>query len=261
MNPLPGMIERIRLPPAVPGPGSPHVLIGRGRGDGPFLGISLRGAGDMDPEKGSVSPSRAKLFERLGVEPERVVTVRQIHSREVIAVGLDDASRPPREADGMITTDPEALLAVTVADCLPLWLADGERGAFGLVHSGWKGTGIAAVAVAAMVGRLGARASRIEAVIGPGIGACCYRVPDGRCAAYAAEFGSRSGVSRDGTAFIDMREANIALLARAGVGHITVVEDCTCCSPELGSFRREGSGAFTRMLAFMGGARAPAPRR
>ena len=61
----------------------------------------------------------------------------------------------------------------------------------------------------------------------------------------------------DGTR-LDLRQANLALLETAGIGAVSVVEECTACSARLGSFRRQaaghpgGAGSFTRMLAFIG---------
>ena len=52
--------------------------------------------------------------------------------------------------------------------------------------------------------------------------------------------------------YLDLREANIELLRRAGIDAVRVVTDCTACTPWLGSHRREGPSAFTRMLALLG---------
>jgi hypothetical protein len=145
------------------------------------------------------------------------------------------------------------VLSATVADCLPIFLQDTANGAFGVVHSGWKGTGIVVNALAAMHDRYGTRATDVAATIGPGIGSCCYRVPEERADLFARQFGAAAVVrSQDGTPSLDLREANLALLRDAGVEVVTVVEDCTSCSEALGSFRRQGPARYSLMLSCIG---------
>jgi hypothetical protein len=208
----------------------------------------------MDLAKRGDLPWRAGLFAALGVEPGRVRCVRQVHSRAVVRIdGSEAPDGPFPEADGMTTDRPDLLLTVTVADCLPIYLADRRTGAFALVHSGWKGTGIVVEAVRLMEAAYGTHAADLAATIGPGIGPCCYIVPEERYDRFRARYGPRA-VQRglDGSFRLDLRAANTALLEREGVGDVTTVSDCTACNPLLGSFRREGAAAFTRMLAFIG---------
>jgi polyphenol oxidase len=219
-----------------------------------LAGISLAAAGDMALSRRFSHPFRPRLFSALGIPPEKAFAVHQVHSRSVIV--LDD-QRPEElagvEADGMITDRPDAMLTVTVADCLPIFLADRTTGAFGLVHSGWKGTGIVQEAVRLMGDVFRSQPSDISAAIGPGIGSCCYRVPEERAAGFAAQFGALAVVRGDeGRPRLDLRRANIDLLREAGVSDISVVTDCTCCTPTLGSFRRQGAADFTLMLACIG---------
>jgi len=228
---------------------------------GPKAGISFARAGDMDLAKRGDLSCRARLLAALDVEPCRVRSVRQVHSRTVVRI---DGSEPPDgpylEADGMVSDRRDLLLTVTVADCLPIFLADRRTGAFALVHSGWKGTGIVVEAVRLMAAVYGARAADLAATIGPGIGPCCYTVPAERHERFRAEYGPRA-VQRglDGSFRLDLRAANAALLGREGVEEVVIVSDCTSCNPLLGSFRREGAAAFTRMLAFFGAWTAGGP--
>jgi YfiH family protein len=234
-------------------PDAAPAFVGIGVAAGFRAGLSLAAAGDMDLARRAELPWRARLFAGLGIATDRVRAVRQVHSRVVIGVdGTEPADGPFVEADGMVSDRRDLLLTVTVADCLPIFLADPRTGAFGLVHSGWKGTGIVVEAVRAMTSAFGSRAGDIAAAIGPGIGPCCYAVPIERHERFRAEFGD-GAVQRglDGSFRLDLRAANAALLEREGIGSIAIVADCTSCNPLLGSFRREGPG-FTRMLAFIG---------
>jgi YfiH family protein len=249
------VIERVPLARA--SDGLPYSTIAFAGGQLlPRAGISLLAAGNMGLARRASDPSYGQFLAAIGVEPDRVRCVAQIHSRSVVAVdGQSPASVAGVQADGMATLRPDLLLTVTVADCLPIFLADRVSGAFAIVHSGWKGTGIVIDAVRLMGKRFGTRAGGLAVAIGPGIGPCCYTVPQERYEEFRRRFGpaavTGAGAAR-GDFRLDLRGANVALLEAEGARDISVVEECTCCSPRLGSFRREGPGEFTRMLAFIG---------
>ena len=217
-------------------------------------GITLAAAGDMGLSRGRTSPWRSEFTARHGIPPGRLYGLRQVHSRRVLLVENQTADEAATvEADGLVTRSPDAVLSVTVADCLPIFFADRRTGAFGIVHSGWRGTGIVREALGLMESRFGSLPDDIAAVIGPGIGACCYGVPEERAAWFASEYGPDT-VLRDGhgSPRLDLRAANIGLLRDAGVREIRVIADCTSCSPRLGSFRRQGPVDYTLMLAWVG---------
>jgi len=207
-------------------------------------GISLRAAGDMRTD----GKDRPALFSKIGLNPANVYGLKQIHSRTVLAV--DSANPPQEEADGMVTEDRNITLCVTAADCLAVFLFDVKSGAFGLVHSGWKGTGIAVNALVLMRERYGTNPCDTAAVLGPCIASCCYKVDDERALVFKKDFGAQSVREADGGYFLDLKAANIKLLKDAGVKNIAVCEECTFCDERLGSFRREGE-RFTRMAALV----------
>jgi YfiH family protein len=243
------------------GSGDSFAEIPLGPAGGAFrAGISLARAGDMSLARRRELACRARLLSAIGWPPEKAFAVTQVHSRRIlVADGRDPADMVEEQADGLVSSRGDALLTMTVADCLPIFLADPETGAFALVHSGWRGTGIAAEALNRMESSLGTRRERVSAVIGPGIGPCCYSVPEERYAAFLSGFGESAAIrGGGGRFFVDLRRANQLLLERAGVSWVGVVGDCTACTPALGSFRRQGPRDFTRMLAFIG--RRPAPR-
>jgi len=215
-------------------------------------GISLAAAGNMALSGDSVLPCRGRLRDHLGLQREKLYGVRQVHSQRVLVVdGQPAAELALQEADGLLSADTNAALSVTVADCLPIYLADRRTGAFGIVHSGWKGTGIIREAVRIMGAAFGSRPGEIAAVIGPGIGACCYTVPVERASLFAERYGAAVVTTGPAGPRLDLREANLVLLHEAGVTDVTVVTDCTGCSPRLGSYRRQGPAAYTLMLAWI----------
>ncbi len=205
---------------------------------------------ETEPDGEASALRRIELLQRLGIERGRVASSRQIHGRDVVVV--EDEWSPEADGDGLLTADPRVCLAVTVADCLPIFLHDRRSGAFALVHSGWRGTGIALVALQRMARRFGTEASDVSALVGPGIGACCYRVSDERAELFRKTWGEDSVVVHDGGAHLDLAATNQRMLASAGVGNLTLISDCTSCNDFLGSFRREGPERYTRMLALIG---------
>ena len=63
----------------------------------------------------------------------------QVHGTEVRAVGAGQGWIHVEGIDGWVTTSPGVLLTVTVADCIPVYLAVGRKGV-ALLHAGWRGT-------------------------------------------------------------------------------------------------------------------------
>ncbi|MDR2097208.1 MAG: polyphenol oxidase family protein [Spirochaetaceae bacterium] len=214
--------------------------------------ITLRAAGSMHI-------MYEKFFEELGIAGKKIFHCAQKHSREVMPVTKDDDDTP-RAGDGLTAKGSDIGLFVSVSDCLPVFLFDTACGAFAVLHSGWKGTGIAENALRLMSKLYQTRPENIAAVLGPCIRSCCYDVEAERAALYGTEFG---GGEKDGAAFplgpavrnnngkwyIDMQAANAALLVKNGVRNIAYCTNCTFTDENFGSFRREGAANYTKMMA------------
>ena len=112
--------------------------------------------------------------------------------------------------DGVWTDERGKPLLVFTADCLPVAIARGDGGqpAIAAVHVGWRGllAGIAANAAAALGG------GKLAAVVGPGIGPCCYEVGEEVAEPFRARFGG--GILRDGK--LDLWSATERALRDAG---------------------------------------------
>ncbi len=220
--------------------------------DGASAGITLAAAGDMRRARDGISTGRREFLARRDAAPGDLYGLRQVHSRQVVVVDSQSAAEVTAcEADGMVSTRNDVVLAVTVADCLPIFLVDTESPAFGIVHSGWRGTGIVAEALRSMERRFGSQARSVAAVIGPGIGACCYTVPPDRAALFADRYGPAVIEGDHAAPRLDLRAANLVLREEAGVRDVTVIQDCTSCTPTLGSYRRQGPADYTLMLAWI----------
>lgn len=169
----------------------------------------------------------------------------QVHGADVVYAAARDAraSGGPSgpESDGIVTDEPGVVLAVRVADCVPVLLADQEAGVIGAAHAGRLGVqkGVVPAAVARMRD-LGA--SDITAWIGPHVCGGCYEVPAGMREEVAAVEPAARSTTTWGTPSLALGAGVRAQLERDGV---TVVETgpCTLETPSLYSHRRDGSGA------------------
>jgi hypothetical protein len=220
--------------------------------------LSLKDAGDMAYKPKSESPSRLAFFSRFGIEPARIAGIELKHSRNVAFAEskeeLSHACMVNRDGfDGIVTTNPWLVPSITVADCMPIWLFCKECGAFGVLHSGWKGTGILKNAVDGMTSRYRCKPNDISVIFGPSIGPCCYSVDENRARAFKNEFGSKAvdehveGGRR--VFYLDLLAANLAIAEKIGIGSFFASGLCTSCDARFGSYRREGASSFTRMIA------------
>ena len=142
---------------------------------------------------GKENPVRDDFFRSQGIEPSRVLAVELIHSRTVLyPKGPEELLH--RRADGLIVEPGPWVPTVTVADCMPIWIRHAATGSYGILHSGWRGTGILEAAVWGLAERYGAEPSEIDVLFGPAIGPCCYRVPEERARLFQAEFGPTRSV-------------------------------------------------------------------
>lgn len=225
----------------------------------PECGLTLRSAGPMKPVRDS--QNRARVFESLGIAPESVYSPKQVHSRDVIAIDLPDLADEIPECDGVLTVNPDLVPCVSVADCMPVWLYDPESGCFGVLHSGWRGTGIVRQAIELAACEWNADVTDFRVILGPHIRSCCYTVDEERAVYFSKEFGP-SCVALDpalqeaGFSWpyrLSLAEANRILCALLGIPaeHICDTGLCTACDERFGSNRREGVDSFTHMAAFI----------
>lgn len=183
-----------------------------------------------------VSAHRRCLEEELGVAPLGVVYMNQVHGNDVAVVDGPWPTGVPADVDGLVTTRPGLGLAVLVADCVPVLLADPVAGVIGVAHAGRKGmmAGVAGRTLFAMR-ELGAVA--VTAVIGPSICGRCYEVPEQMRDEAARVRPESAAVTRAGTPGIDVAAGVRAELEEQGV-QVQQVSDCTLENENLYSYRR-----------------------
>jgi len=224
-----------------------------GASSGVFQGLNC-GPGSSDQTQ-AVQINRARVAEAMGVAPDRLVSLHQVHSAEVVRLDAPPAEKP--RADAMVTATPGLALAVLTADCQPVLMADAEAGVVAAVHAGWRGAlaGILEATVAAMV-EMGARPARITAVIGPTISQAEYEVGPEFLDTFLAEDAGNARFFAQGQGdrlHFDLPGYGLMRLRAAGVGHAEWIRHCTCATPELFySYRRatrEGAADYGRLIS------------
>ncbi len=220
------------------------------------------------PGKGTpeeVGAWERRFFPRMDLDPGALVASRQVHGDHVHRVAAEDVGRGTGEGrlpdtDGLVTDLPGAVLAVYVADCAAVFLADPVTRSIGLCHSGRKGTlaEIGARAVERMRECFGARPEDILAWIAPCICRDCYEVGDEIAEETRALWGDRAErvLSVDpatGRYHFDLPGANRQVLLGAGLSaeKIDCAGLCTCCRPDLFYSYRGDGGIINEMCAFM----------
>jgi polyphenol oxidase len=212
------------------------------------LNIGLH-VGD-DPE--AVLENRRRLARALGVELATFAIPRQVHRGGVAAVTADDCGRGSLaiedavpDCDALITQDAGVVLAVVLADCVPVILFDPLTPAVGIAHAGWAGTvdHVARNTVDAMRRDFGTDPRSLLAGIGPSIGPASYEVGAEVAERAAAEFPQASLVHTQGGGkfLLDLWGGNVADLVEAGVprSNIEVAEiDTYRCADRFYSHRR-----------------------
>jgi purine-nucleoside/S-methyl-5'-thioadenosine phosphorylase / adenosine deaminase len=204
-----------------------------GISEAPFDTLNLGRLTDDEPA--NVAENRRRLCQEAGTDPELLRYGRQVHGPLVRR-----AQTHEEPGDGVWSDTPGEPVMVFTADCLPVALVrvNGERPALAAVHVGWRGllAGIVRNAVQALGG------GRLAAVLGPGIGPCCYEVADDVAALFRDRFGADVAVDRR----LDLWGATEQALRTARVDEVSRVDLCTACHPELFFSHRRDAGRTGR---------------
>ncbi|WP_417592911.1 peptidoglycan editing factor PgeF [Parasphingorhabdus sp.] len=156
--------------------GAKHGFLGRAGGvsKGVYAGLNVGLGSDDDRE--AIMENRRLAVEGLMPGGE-LVTVHQVHSADVVTVTgpLPLDQRP--HADAMVTDQPNLLLGILTADCVPVLFHDSQAHVIGAAHAGWKGAlaGVTDNVLTAMEA-LGSDRANIACAIGPCIAQASYEV-------------------------------------------------------------------------------------
>ncbi len=268
-----------------------HGFSTRGGGfSRPYGGSALNLGFTQNDSRAAVKRNRAAFLQALGIpNGARLVTARQVHSDVIHLVTEPPAG--PLLGDGLVTDTPGLALAVLVADCLPVILADPKRKAIGVFHAGWRGTvkRIVQKGVGRMRMHFGSRPGDLRAALGPGVHRCCYKVGEEVRENFRSQFAYADALFHEiresdpvrekypllfltarapghsvlpVNIFLDLVEANRRQLLDAGLlrRNIWASELCTSCHPGLLFSNRAEKGDTGRMMG-LAAVRQPSARQ
>lgn len=163
-----------------------------------------------------------RLRDRLGCST--VVHARQVHRASIL---MHDALPPGviigPDADGHVTRVPGTLLAVSVADCVPIYMAAPRARVVALLHGGWRGVaaGILERGIERITGSFPVDAEDLHIHFGPAICGDCFEV--------GPEVPEGLGMEREGVSHVDLRAllAHRAVSAGVDPGNVTISTFCT----------------------------------
>lgn len=171
---------------------------------------------------GEVLPRWQRLRDRLGCRS--MVHARQVHRSVVLIHG----AQPPGivigpDADGHATGVAGTLLAVSVADCVPILIVAPRTRSIAALHGGWRGVaaGILERGVAVLQAEFGARPADLHVHCGPAICGECFEV--------GGEVPEGLGMDAVGVTHVDLRAHLAQRVIELGVapGNVTISEFCT----------------------------------
>ncbi|MEO9781572.1 MAG: peptidoglycan editing factor PgeF [Sedimentitalea sp.] len=198
-----------------------------GASSGVFAGLNC-GTGSSD-QADVVAINRGRVADALGVAPDSLVSVNQIHSPDVVEVNAPLHDKP--RADAMVTATPGIALSILTADCQPVLFADTEAGVIGAAHAGWRGAldGVLEATLDAMEA-LGAKREETKAVIGPSISQRAYEVGPEFMDEFMADDPENARFFANGNGDrlqFDLQGFGLHRLRRAGINQAEWTRHCT----------------------------------
>ncbi|HJR74824.1 MAG TPA: peptidoglycan editing factor PgeF [Luteimonas sp.] len=181
----------------------------------------------------SVAENRRRLIQQQAL-PAPPRWLRQVHDTEVVRFSRADSEMDSEpEADASATSEPDAVLAILTADCLPVVFAADDGSEIAAAHAGWRG--LSAGVLERTVATLRTPASRIVAWMGPAAGPQAYEIGEEVFDAFvSADAGAESAfvATRPGHWRVDLYALARRRLHNAGVERIHGGGLCTISDPQ-----------------------------
>ena len=217
--------------------------------DNLFIGISEKKDGPM---KSSLE-NRLLFFKNHNLDNKIIVSAGLVHKNSVVIVDAINQNQLIPDCDALITNQSKYLLAITVADCLPLYFYDTNKKIIALAHAGWRGilSEIAKEVIKVFVGHYNSNLNDIEIFVGPHIKGCHFEVKDD----VASQFKPTDYTTRDGKTFINLSSVIKDQLLQLGINNnnISVSEECSyCLNEKYFSYRRDKPQELETMVAYAG---------
>ncbi len=238
-----GSVPRFEVPSWRERYGVVAGITGRGKADGGGFNLGLWSEAPV-----SEIMTRWRALRLAEPHFSGVVLGSQIHRAQVAWHDRVSGWLQSEGIDGHATSAPGVMLAVTVADCIPVYLCAPSRGAVALLHAGWRGT--AAEILRHGLELLERRASVLarDLVMHCGVGIC------GSCYEVGSEVVAGCGRRADGPGpwHLDLREVLADQAGRLGIADVTVSGWCSAHHRDRFFSHRASGGRDGRMVAYLG---------
>ena len=225
-----------------------------GKSPPPFDSLNLGNPSgcDVQDDYGRIYQNYDLLQDAIGVAGLTRCWVHQVHGGTVVEA--EDEFESGVKADAMVSDDRTKILAVRVADCVPVLLATDDGAHVAAIHAGWRG--VIEQVVPAAADRVRFRTPRnLVAAIGPSISAQAFEVGPEVIERFRDRFGDAAPITmrQDGKGHVDLRAAIALQLRAAGVSadHIDISDRCTVRDRNQFFSHRRDRGVTGRMAALI----------
>lgn len=199
---------------------------------------------NTNDEEETVEGNRNFLANNISTKITNIAFANQVHGYEILEVKKGGIYQ---DIDGFITTEKGLALAIQVADCAAVLLADSNAGIISAVHAGWRGAEASIVpkAIQKMVA-LGADLEDVEVFISPCISQEKFEIGEEVASKFPDEFIDRKNYSKP---HLDIKGFIKSQLLNAGIfeSNIEIESSCTFSEADYYSYRRDGSKAGRMM--------------
>jgi len=214
-----------------------------------YLGLSAKADGSMK----NAPENRAAFFARQNLAHKIIVAADLAHSDKVLIVDDVTESKMIPNYDALITNNPNQILNLTVADCLPVYFYDAKKKVVALAHAGWRGvvSEIVKNVITTFVEHYNSGPADIEVFIGPHIHDCHFEIGE----ELIDKFSPQNIIYRDHKIFVNLAQEVVGQLTSSGIlpDKIEISAECTyCLRDKYFSFRRDKPEQLETMVAYIG---------
>ncbi len=222
--------------------------------DNIMFGLSGKEDGQMilrNDEEGT--RKRIKYFSNIGIDAKDIVSAGIIHSNQVSLVTGRDKGKTIHGSDGLITNVKNICLAVTVSDCLPIFIYDEEKRVVGIAHAGWKSVvkNIVAEVVKKFKEKYNSDLRKLKVFVGPHIKKCHFEIKEDILERFSdyPDFVDRD----EGKCFVNLSGIvkKQFISSELKSDNIKISSECTYCNEKYFSFRRDNPERVVSQIAYI----------
>ena len=230
-----------------------HAFLTRNGGTSPppFHSLNLSTAAGDSEER--LSENISVIASTFHFKPEGLVLLDQKHRDRILVLKeCEERDASDSDYDAVLTDSPDRVLAIKIADCLPILAVDRVKRVIAAIHAGRQGTAlqITRKTIRRMGAEFGCFPEDLLIAVGPSIGVCCYEIDE---KVFVPEWESFAVPKKNGKWMIDLAGINMDQMRKEGIreDQISWIDLCTRCHPDL-FFSYRGEGLTGRQLSFIG---------